>query len=95
MRKGPLVVYGDASSNVRQAGRNLPGVDLCHVSRLNVLQLAPGGHLGRFVVFTEDAFRSLNNQFGSNRAECTERRGYHINRHVMNCADLSRIINSD
>jgi len=95
MRKGPLIIYGDASANIRKAGRNLPGVDLCHVSRLNVLQLAPGGHLGRFCVFTEDAFRALNNQFGTNKAECTERSGYHINRHVMNCADLSRIINSD
>jgi len=95
MRKGPLVIYGDGSSQVRQAARNLPGVDVCHVSRLNVLQLAPGGHLGRFCVFTEDAFRALNNTFGTNKAECTEKRGYHINRHVMNCADLSRIINSD
>jgi len=95
MRKGPLVVYGDANANLRKAARNLPGVDLCHVSRLNILQLAPGGHLGRFVVFTEDAFRALNNQYGTNKAECTERSGYHINRTVMNCADLSRIINSD
>jgi large subunit ribosomal protein L4e len=95
MRKGPLIVYGDANADVRKYGRNLPGVDLCHVSRLNILQLAPGGHLGRFVVFTEDAFRALNNQYGTNKAECTERTGYHINRHVMNCADLSRIINSD
>merc|ERR1719399_994166 len=95
MRKGPLIIYGDASANVRQAARNLPGVDLCHVSRLNILQLAPGGHLGRFCVFTEDAFRALNNTFGTNKAECTEKNRYHINRHVMNCADLSRIINSD
>merc|ERR1719321_1018675 len=95
MRKGPLIVYGDASSNVRQAGRNLPGVDICHVSRLNVLQLAPGGHLGRFRVFTEDAFRALNNTFGTNKAECLEKKGYHLNRHVVNCADISRIINSD
>jgi large subunit ribosomal protein L4e len=95
MRKGPLIIYGDASANLRQAARNLPGVDMCHVSRLNILQLAPGGHLGRFCVFTEDAFRALNNQYGTNKAECTERSGYHLNRTVMNCADLSRIINSD
>jgi large subunit ribosomal protein L4e len=95
MRKGPLIIYGDKSAQVRQSARNLPGVDVCHVSRLNVLQLAPGGHLGRFCVFTEDAFRALNNTFGTNKAECTAKTGYHINRHVMNCADLSRIINSD
>ena len=95
MRKGPLVIYGDGSEGLKRAARNLPGVDICHVSRLNVLQLAPGGHLGRFCVFTEDAFRALNNTFGSNRAECVQKRGYHVNRTVMNCADISRIINSD
>jgi len=95
MRKGPLIIYGDKSEKLKQTARNLPGVDICHVSRLNVLQLAPGGHLGRFCVFTEDAFKALNNTFGTNKAECTEKKGYHINRHVMNCADISRIINSD
>jgi len=95
MRKGPLIIYGDKSEKVKETARNLPGVDVCHVSRLNILQLAPGGHLGRFCVFTEDAFKALNNTFGTNKAECTEKKGYHINRHVMNCADISRIINSD
>jgi len=95
MRKGPLIIYGDASENVRRAARNLPGVDCCHVSRLNILQLAPGGHLGRFCVFTEDAFRGLNGTFGTNKAECLQKSGYHLNRTVMNCADISRIINSD
>ena len=95
MRKGPLIIYGDKSDKLKQSARNLPGVDICHVSRLNVLQLAPGGHLGRFCVFTEDAFKALNSTFGTNKAECLEKKGYHINRTVMNCADISRIINSD
>jgi len=96
MRKGPLIIYGDGNENTRRAARNLPGVDLCHVSRLNILQLAPGGHLGRFCVFTESAFRGLNNMFNTKRADWNESRsGYHVPRHVMNCADISRIINSD
>merc|ERR1711977_659020 len=57
MRKGPLIVYGDESAEVKQLARNLPGVDTCHVERLNVLQLAPGGHLGRFLIFTKDGFK--------------------------------------
>lgn len=60
MRKGPLIIYSDASSDVKQAARNLPGVDVCNVHRLNILQLAPGGHLGRFCIFTKDAFDELN-----------------------------------
>jgi len=95
MRKGPLIVYGDDSAELKQAARNLPGVDTCHVNRLNVLQLAPGGHLGRFVIFTKDSFKALNTVFGSYKTTSTEKTGYHLNRTVMTCADISRIINSD
>jgi large subunit ribosomal protein L4e len=37
MRKGPLIIFGDASEGVRRLARNLPGVDACHVNRLNIL----------------------------------------------------------
>lgn len=60
MRKGPLIIYSEASKDVKLAARNLPGVDVCNVHRLNILQLAPGGHLGRFCIFTKDAFDELN-----------------------------------
>jgi large subunit ribosomal protein L4e len=100
MRKGPLIVYGSHSDaekdeGVKDLARNLPGVDSCHVTRLNVLQLAPGGHLGRFVIYTKDAFKSLNHVFGTHKADSLQKRGYNLNRHVMACADISRIINSD
>jgi len=95
MKKGPLVIYGDESTNVRRAARNLPGVDVCHVGRLNIIQLAPGGHLGRLVVFTQCAFKKLNSLFGTHFKNSVEKTGYSLNRSVMTCADLSRIINSD
>lgn len=44
--------------------RNLPGVEVSSVERLNLLQLAPGGHMGRFVIFTKSAFDSLDKIFG-------------------------------
>lgn len=34
------------------------------MERLNLLQLAPGGHMGRFVIFTKSAFDSLDKIFG-------------------------------
>jgi hypothetical protein len=37
---------------------------LC-VCRLNLLQLAPGGHLGRFVVWTQGAFEKLDTIYGT------------------------------
>ena len=63
-RRGPLVVYNE-NNGIVQAFRNLPGVELVAVTRLNLLQLAPGGHLGRFVIWTEGAFARLDEVFGT------------------------------
>jgi len=95
LRKGPLIVYGDENPLLKRTARNLPGVDTCSVHRLNLLQLAPGGHLGRFVIFTKDAFTHLNKVFGTYREKGIEKGGYQLNRSLMACADLARIINSD
>jgi len=56
LRKGPLFVYDGNTSNLRHAVRNLPGVEICNVHRLNLRQLAPGGTLGRFIIWTQSAF---------------------------------------
>jgi len=95
MAKGPLIVYGDENPNLKRTARNLPGIDTCSVHRLNLLQLAPGGHLGRFIIFTKDAFDELNDVFGTYTSPSEEKKGYTIPRPVMTCADLSRIITSD
>ncbi|KAJ7478878.1 ribosomal protein L4 domain-containing protein [Mycena galericulata] len=58
-RRGPLVVYNEDIGIVK-AFRNLPGVELANVRRLNLLQLARGGHLGRFVIWTNAAFGLLD-----------------------------------
>merc|ERR1711865_541475 len=47
------------------AFRNIPGVELANVNSLNLLQLAPGGHLGRFCVWTQGAFEKLDTVFGT------------------------------
>ena len=93
--KGPLIVYGDENPLVKQSARNVAGVDTCAVSRLNLLQLAPGGHLGRLVVFTKDAFEQLDSIFGTYRDRATQKGGFQLGRSIMSCADLARIINSD
>ncbi|KAG5220356.1 ribosomal protein [Salix suchowensis] len=59
-----LVVYNEDNGIVK-AFRNLPGVELVNVRRLNLLQLAPGGHLGRFVIWTEGAFGLLDEVYGT------------------------------
>jgi large subunit ribosomal protein L4e len=74
--KGPLIVYGDENPLLKRTARNLPGVDTCSVHRLNLLQLAPGGHIGRFVIFTKDAFATLDRVFGTYRVKGIEKSGY-------------------
>merc|ERR1719386_663910 len=64
MRRGPLVVYSEDNGIVR-AIRNIPGVETASVDRLNLLQLAPGGNFGRFVIWTKGAFKKLNEIYGS------------------------------
>lgn len=93
-RRGPLVVYKNEGSIVK-AFRNIPGIELANVSRLNLLQLAPGGHLGRFIIWTQDAFESLDSVFGSRKHVSTQKKGYQPPRSILTNPDISRIANSD
>ncbi|KAF9623318.1 hypothetical protein IFM89_000807 [Coptis chinensis] len=45
--------------------RNIPGVEVANVERLNLLKLAPGGHFGRFIIWTKSAFEKLDSIYGS------------------------------
>jgi large subunit ribosomal protein L4e len=94
MRKGPLVVY-DAADGIQFAARNIPGVDLVQVERLNLLQLAPGGHLGRLVMWTEAAFKKLDAVFGDGTQAAALKKGYVLPKASMANSDIARIINSD
>lgn len=93
-RVGPLVVY-NTTSPLTKAFRNIPGVELANVNRLNLLRLAPGGHLGRFVIFTKDAFAQLDALYGSQTKSATLKTDYRVPRAVLTNAELGRIINSD
>jgi len=95
VKKGPLIVYDDENIVVKHAAANIPGVDVCHISRLNLLQLAPGGHVGRLVIWTKNAFSKLTALFGTIDAPSTEKNGYTLNRPLLQNANISRIINSD
>jgi large subunit ribosomal protein L4e len=92
-RRGPLVIYNEKGT-VTTAFRNLPGVELVSVTRLNLLQLAPGGHLGRFCIWTRDAFERLDSLYGTYRKAASEKKDYRLPRPIMTNPDLGRIINS-
>ena len=93
-RRGPLVVYNNANG-IQLGFRNLPGVELCHVDRLNLLTLAPGGHLGRLCVFTKSAFEKLDQIFGTASNTSESKTGFRPPQHIMSNSDLARLINSD
>jgi large subunit ribosomal protein L4e len=94
MRRGPLVVYSEDNGIVR-AMRNIPGVETASVSRLNLLTVAPGGQFGRFVIWTEGAFKKLSEIYGTLKSGAPLKKGYHLPRPQMANADVARIINSD
>ncbi|KAK4798508.1 hypothetical protein SAY86_030834 [Trapa natans] len=94
-RKGPLIVYGTEGANIEKAFRNIPGVEVENVERLSLLKLAPGGHLGRFVIWTKSALEKLDSIYGSFEKPSEKKKGYVLPRSKMVNADLARIINSD
>ncbi|CAD7687797.1 unnamed protein product [Nyctereutes procyonoides] len=80
-RRGPCIIYNE-DNGIIKAFRNILGITLLNVSKLNILKLAPGGHVGRFRIWTESAFRKLD---GLN---------YNLPMHKMLNTDLSRILKS-
>ncbi len=61
--KSLLIVVGSRGPILKSA-RNLPGVDVVPVDKLNVELLAPGGELGRFTLWTESALEYLKKRMG-------------------------------
>ncbi len=95
-RRGPLVVYNpetDGKELVR-AFRNIPGVETSSVFALNLLQLAPGGHLGRFVIWTSAAFASLDTIYGSTTEPSALKKDFLLPSNLVANADITRLINS-
>jgi large subunit ribosomal protein L4e len=93
MRCGPLIIYNE-DNGITRAMRNIPGVEATCVDNLNLLRLAPGGHFGRFLIFTEGAFKKLTEIYGTSTEAAPLKKGYHMPRAAMENADLARIINS-
>lgn len=93
-RRGPLIVYSK-DEGLRKAFRNIPGIDTMSVDKMNLLKLAPGGHVGRFVIWTESAFKRLNDLFGSWKVSSTLKKGYNLPQPKMANTDLSRLLRSE
>lgn len=95
-RRGPLVVYDPEvdGKELVTGFRNIPGVETSPVTALNLLQLAPGGHLGRFVIWTSAAFKALDEIYGSTTEPSAHKRDFLLPSNVVSQSDLTRLINS-
>ncbi len=49
-RRGPLVIYGQ-DLGITRAFRNIPGITLLNVNRLNVLKIAPGKGIPIYIFY--------------------------------------------
>merc|ERR1712001_44086 len=93
-KKGPLVIY-DQDQGLTKAFRNIPGVDTIQVDNLNLLKLAPGGHVGRFCIWTEGAFKKLDALYGTWRKASTSKASWNLPQPKMANTDLSALLKSE
>jgi large subunit ribosomal protein L4e len=94
MKRGPLVIYNE-DKGICRAFRNIPGITLLNVTRLNLLKIAPGGHLGRFCIWTESAFKKLDQIYGTYKQKSTTKNDFSLPQPKMTNSDLGRLLTSD
>jgi len=83
-RKGPLIIY-EKNLGLLKAFRNIAGVDFCSVNAMNLLKLAPGGHLGRLIIWSKSSFNFLQKWLDNKKNP----------KNLMINSDLHTLINSD
>merc|ERR1712117_203145 len=93
-KRGPLVVY-DQDHGLTKAFRNIPGVDTICVDHLNLLKLVPGGHVGRFCIWTESAFKKLDAIYGTWRKASETKKNWNLPMPKMAVTDLSKLLKSE
>jgi len=90
-RKGPLVVVSK-NEGASLAFRNIPGVEVVNVDSLNLLKLAPGGHVGRFIIWTEGAFTKLNQIYGTYHKKAELKADFNLPQPIMTSSDIAAIL---
>ncbi|KEG14705.1 60S ribosomal protein L4 [Trypanosoma grayi] len=92
-RRGPMLVMPDNKGT--RAFRNIFGLDLANVNALNLLHLAPGGHVGRFIIWTKGAFEKLDSIFGTFTEASSVKKGFILPAPMLTSTDVTRIMQSD
>ena len=92
-RRGPMLVLPDNKGT--RAFRNIFGLDIANVNALNLLHLAPGGHVGRFIVWTKAAFEQLDKIFGTFTQASAVKKGFFLPAPTLTSTDVTRIMQSE
>lgn len=92
-RRGPMLVLPDGKGV--NAFRNIYGLDTANVNSLNLLHLAPGGHLGRFIIWSRGAFEKLDSIFGTFTQESQVKQGFVLPAAMLTNNDITRIMRSE
>merc|ERR1711962_125352 len=90
-RKGPLVVV-NKNEGASLAFRNIPGVEVVNVDKLNLLKVAPGGHVGRFIIWSEGAFTKLGKVYGTYHAQSEMKKNFNLPQPIMTSSDIASIM---
>lgn len=90
-KRGPIVIYRK-DNGITRAFRNIPGITLICVNALNLLKLAPGGHMGRLAIWTAGAFRKLDRIYGTWKNASTQKSGFTLPMSKMTNSDLNRLL---
>jgi large subunit ribosomal protein L4e len=94
-RRGPLIIFNpETEKDIGLAFRNIAGVETGSVFALNLLQLAPGGHLGRFIIWTSSAFKALDEIYGTTTTPSALKKDFLLPSALVSQADIGRLINS-
>ncbi|CAH8551984.1 unnamed protein product [Heterobilharzia americana] len=90
-KRGPIIIY-KKDDGISRAFRNIPGVTLINVRALNLLKLAPGGHMGRLAIWSDAAFRQLDKIYGTWKTGSVRKNNFHLPMAKMVNSDLGRLL---
>lgn len=93
-RVGPMVIVGNGSK-CDLGFRNIPGVKVANVNSLSLIDLCPGGHPGRLLIWSEKAFTQLNSIFGTTKQASTKKHGYYPPTPAILHPSVGRVLTSD
>lgn len=91
-RKGLLIIHNGSELT---AFNNIAGVEIMDVNSLNLLVLAPGGRLGRLVMWTESAFSKLNSIFGTFSSSSETKKNFSLPNRLVSTDNLDELFYSE